>query len=127
MAVGHPAVEDMMPWIFLFVSLIGAWLTYNTYRPVYAGARRAAISFFTGWLTGELALHHIAWQAVMTLVFMWAGALHAWPGRIGLLVTVVSWAALLRCYGRSRDAEAAVERALRDVLGTDYIDHVDAE
>ena len=71
-----------MPWLFFFVSLIGAWLTYNAYQPIYAGARRAAFSFFAGWLTTELALHHIAWQAVMTLVFLRAGALHAWPGRL---------------------------------------------
>lgn len=116
-----------MSWLFLFVSGIGAWLTYNAYRPVYAGARRAAISFFSGWLTTELALHHIAWQAVMTLVFMRAGALHAWPGRLGLLITIVSWIALLRCYLRSRDAEVVVEQALRSGLGPDYHDKIAPE
>ena len=109
-----------MPWLFLFVSLIGAWLPYNAYRPVYAGTRRAASSFFTGWLTTELALHHIAWQAVMTLIFMRAGALHAWPGRLGLLITLVSWVGLWRCYLRGRDAEVVVEQALRAGLGPDY-------
>ena len=64
-----------MPWLFLFVSLIGAWLTYNVYRPMFAPSRRAALSFFAGWLTAELALHHIAWQAVATVLFVWAGAL----------------------------------------------------
>jgi acetyl esterase/lipase len=113
-------LEETMPWLFLFVCLIGAWLTYNTYRPVYAGPRRAAISFFTGWLTTELALHHIAWQAVMTLVFIRAGALHAWPGWLGLLVTIVSWTGLWRCYARSREAEGAVEQALRAGLGPEY-------
>jgi acetyl esterase/lipase len=109
-----------MPWLFLFVCLIGAWLTYNAYRPVYAGARRAAISFFTGWLTTELALHHIAWQAVMTLVFIRAGALHAWPGRLGLFITFGSWIGLWRCYARGREAEVVVEHALRAELGPDY-------
>jgi acetyl esterase/lipase len=109
-----------MPWLFLLVSLIGAWLTYNAYQPIYAPARRAAVSFFTGWLTTELALHHIAWQAVMTLVFMRTGALHAWPGRLGLLITCASWIGLWRCYARGRDAEVVVEQALRTGLGPDY-------
>jgi acetyl esterase/lipase len=113
-----------MPWLFFFVSLIGAWLTYNAYQPIYAGARRAAFSFFAGWLTTELALHHIAWQAVMTLVFLRAGALHAWPGRLGLLMTLISWIGLWRCYARGRDAEVVVEQALRAGLGLDYREQI---
>lgn len=109
-----------MPWLFLCVSLVGAWFTYNAYRPIYAPARRAAVSFFAGWLTAELALHHIAWQVLATLLFIWAGALHAWPGALGLLITIVSWFGLWRCYVRAREAEAVVERALRDALSVDY-------
>jgi len=109
-----------MPWLFLLVSLVGAWFTYNAYQPRYAPQRIAAISFFAGWLTTELALHHIAWQALATLLFMRLGALHAWPGVLGLLITVGSWIGLWRCYGRARDAEGVVERALAGVLGTDY-------
>jgi acetyl esterase/lipase len=109
-----------MPWLFLFVSLVGAWFTYNGYRPAYAPSRRAFVSFFAGWLTTELALHHIAWQALFTLGFVWAGALRGWPGWLGLGVTVVSWAGLARCYWRARDAETAVETALTEGLGADY-------
>ncbi|HXQ22448.1 MAG TPA: alpha/beta hydrolase [Candidatus Acidoferrales bacterium] len=113
-----------MPWVFLLVSLVGAWLTYNVYQPIYAPPRRAAISFFAGWLTGELALHHIAWQALATLLFIRAGALHAWPGTLGLLVTLASWVGLWRGYQRSRDAETVMERALCAALGSDYRDHI---
>jgi len=109
-----------MSWLFLLVSLVGAWLTYNTFRPTYAPPRRAAISFFAGWLTSELALHHIAWQVLATLVFARWGALHAWPGKLGLLVTLASWVGLWRCYWRASQAEAVVERALRAGLGDDY-------
>ena len=109
-----------MPWLFLGVSLIGAWLAYNAYNPTYAPPRRAAISFFAGWLTSELALHHIAWQALATLLFISAGALRAWPGKLGLLVAIVSWVALWRCYWGSRDAEGVVEGALGAALGPDY-------
>jgi acetyl esterase/lipase len=109
-----------MSWLFLLLSLVGAWLTYNTYHPIYAPPRRAAFSFFTGWLTAELALHHLMVQAVVTLLFIRAGALHAWPGKLGLLITLGSWVGLSRCYWRGRDATPAVERALSDALGADY-------
>jgi len=109
-----------MSWPFLLLSLVGAWLTYNTYQPIYAPPRRAAFSFFAGWLTAELALHHLAVQAVVTLLFIRAGALHAWPGKLGLLITIVSWIGLWRCYWRGRDAAPAVERAVSEALGADY-------
>jgi acetyl esterase/lipase len=113
-----------MPWVFLLVSLVGAWLTYNAYRPMFAPSRRAALSFFAGWLTTELALHHIAWQALMTLLFIWFGALRAWPGMLGLAVTIGSWIGLGRCYWRAYEAEGVVERALREGLGADYRDTI---
>jgi acetyl esterase/lipase len=46
--------------------------------------------------------------------------LHAWPGILGLLITLISWAGLWRCYGGAREAEAVVEEALRGGLGADY-------
>jgi acetyl esterase/lipase len=116
-----------MPWLFLALSLVGAWFTYNAYRPVYAPMRRAAFSFMAGWLTTELALHHIAWQIAMTLLFAWAGALGAWPGQIGLMISIVSWVGLWRCYWRAREAEGLVEGALQNGLGAGYRDEIDAE
>jgi acetyl esterase/lipase len=103
-----------MPWMFLLLSLVGAWLTYNTYFPIYTPPRRAVAAFFTGWLTAELALHHIAGQAVVTLLFISGGALRAWPGVLGLLITLASWAALWRCYQRSWEAGTTMARALSD-------------
>jgi acetyl esterase/lipase len=112
------------PWLFLVVSLVGAWFTYNTYRPIHWPATAAAVSFFAGWLTSELALHHVAWQIAFTAAFVWAGALGAWPGRLGLAITVVSWAALMRCYFRAREAEVAVDGALVQALGERYTDAI---
>jgi len=107
-------------WLFLAVSLWGAWFTFNAYRPMATHRYLSIVSFFAGWLTAELALHHIAWQAVATLGFVWAGALDAWPGRVGLAITLVSWAGLAGCLRSARTAEAVVERALRAALGDDY-------
>jgi len=90
-----------------------------------AGAsRRGVVSFFAGWLTGELALHHLAWQAGMTLVFAWAGALRAWPGWIGLAITLLSWCGLACCLVVARRAEAVLEQALALGLGPRYAEEI---
>ncbi len=109
-----------MPWLFLLVALVGAWFTWNAYRPVYAPAQVAVLSFFAGWLTTELAVHHIAWQLLATVAFVWMGGLAAWPGWVALAISVVSWGMLWRLLGGSRGAEAAVEQALVTGFGADY-------
>lgn len=117
----------MVSWAFLAVSLWGAWFTWNAYRPIYRPAPLATLSFFAGWLTTELAVHHIAWQLAATFVFAWAGAFLDWPGRIGFLVTVASWAALYRCQARAREAADVMEEALVAAFGPGYRDEVPAE
>jgi acetyl esterase/lipase len=118
------ALEPWIPVLFLVVALVGAWFTFNAYRPIHWPAPLALVSFFAGWLTAELALHHLAWQIAMTAVFVWLGALSAWPGRLALVITVVSWVGLVRCYLRAREAETAVEQALATALGPDYVEHI---
>lgn len=113
-----------MNWLFLLVSLVGAWFTYNAFYPAYAPSRRAAVSFFAGWLTSELALHHIAWQALATAGFLALGGLRGVPGVLGLLITFVSWWGLWRCFWRADEAEGVVEGALQGALGRDYRDRI---
>jgi acetyl esterase/lipase len=107
-------------WLFLLLSLCGAWLTWNVFRPTYAPGRRAVLSFVTGWLTSELALHHTAFQLLVTLCFAAAGAFGKTPGRVGLLISLVSWTALVLDYLRGERAAAAIEGALAAGLGHDY-------
>jgi acetyl esterase/lipase len=111
---------NVVSWLFLAVSCVGAGFTYNAFRPMRGTSRRAFLSFVAGWLTTELALHHIAWQALAVVVFVWAGALEAWPGVLGLAITLVSWAMLVRCWWIAHEAEAAVEQGLRAGLGDAY-------
>ena len=110
----------MISGIFLLVSLLGAWLTFNVYRPHYATGRRAVLSFFTGWLTGELALHHIAFQMVATLFFVWQGALDHTAGRVALWISMASWMGLAVAYFQGWSAERAIETALGEALGREY-------
>ena len=86
-------------WLFLVASIVGAWFTFNAHRPMPRRRHRAVLSFFAGWLTAELAIHHVVWQAVMTAVFVRAETLHAWPEVVELGIMLGSWVKLARCYG----------------------------
>jgi len=83
-----------VPVAFLAVSLVGALFTLHAFVPVRHVPILFIPSFFGSWLTVELAAHHVAWQAVATGAFVWLGALGAWPGWLGLGITLVSWAGL---------------------------------
>jgi acetyl esterase/lipase len=114
-----------MSWLFLAVSLWGAWFTWNALRPSWDSPRFAVVSFAAGWLTTELALHHVAWQLVATLGFGVLGAFGDWPGRLGLLITVLSWGGLLATQRQAHAAEQVLERALVASLGPEYRQQID--
>lgn len=116
----------MAAWIYLFVSLVGAWFTWNAHFP-RRSASLGVPSFFAGWLTAELATHHIAWQALATLVFARRGALRRWPGKAGLLVTLASWVGLGAIVATSRRAKDVVEDAVSGALGPDFRDEITGE
>jgi acetyl esterase/lipase len=109
-----------MSILLLLFGLAAAAFTLNVYRPLEGGSRRGAVSFLAGWLTGELALHHVAWQAAAVLGLVAMGGLHRLPGRIGLVLCLFAWGGLVAFYLRSRDAEHIVEEALERALGKDY-------
>ena len=67
-----------MPVLLLFFGLAAAAFTWNVYRPMGGGSRRGVLSFLAGWLTGELALHHIAWQVLVVGLLVAVGALRSW-------------------------------------------------
>jgi acetyl esterase/lipase len=109
------------PWLFFAVTLVGALFTFNAYlpRPPH-GSWLSVPSFFAGWLTSELVPHHFAWQLAATGFFVWMGALDAWPGWVGLGVTLASWVALLAMVPVARRSEHLLEQALVDGLGQSY-------
>jgi acetyl esterase/lipase len=111
---------EIVSWTFLAVTLIGAGFTFNAYFPRRTQSLLIVPSFFAGWLTSELAAHHFAWQLVATVVFVSAGALSAWPGWVGLAITLASWVALLAIVPLANRSERIVEDALVEALGPDY-------
>jgi acetyl esterase/lipase len=112
----------MFPWAFLAVSLVGAWFTFNAFFPQLRRGVMTVPSFFAGWLTSELAAHHILWQGVATGAFVWAGALDAWPGWLGLAISVVSWVGLIFLMLEAHSQSSQLETALVDGLGDGYRD-----
>jgi acetyl esterase/lipase len=109
-----------MPTLFLVAALLGALLTLNAYFPNRSLPRLSAVSFFFGWLTSELALHHVLWEVGATLVFIHLGALTAWPGYVGLAVAFANWSALLYDWGTGWRSRDAVRAGLDEALGPDW-------
>jgi acetyl esterase/lipase len=114
------------PSWFVVVSVIGLAFTLNALKPVRRPVFLVGFSFFSAWLTTELALFHLAWQIAVTAVFVNAGALGSWAGRIGLALTCLSWVGLAWMVVVALRTGAVMDTALRDALAGGYDDH-DAE
>jgi acetyl esterase/lipase len=103
-------------WLFLGVSLWGAAFTGVA---LVRGKHLHILTFFyfmAAWLTGELALHHLAWQVLAAAGFVAAGALESVPGRVGAAVTLASWAGLLVLWRRAHPLGHQVKTALAEQL-----------
>ncbi|NUQ78219.1 MAG: alpha/beta hydrolase [Polyangiaceae bacterium] len=113
--------------LFLVLSLLGAGFVINAYHPLVKRGPLSVSTFFAGWLTAELPLQHVAWHVAVTGVFVWLGALGAWPGFLGLAITVGSCIALIRLFAGARRAHEVMERALCEALGNDYTTRIAPE
>lgn len=114
-----------MPELFLAVSVIGALATSMAVFRVRHPAILGFPIMMTGWLVGEYALFHLAWQVVATAAFVGLGALDEPAGVAGLVVTVASWIGLIFAWRVSRRAWPTAEAALRVGLGDDYLERLD--
>lgn len=107
-------------WWLLLASVWCAWFTWNAFRPI-RGVRELIVgSFLVGWWTSELPLHQLAWQVFGAFVLVQLGALHDWPGVLGLAISVVSWAALIFLAITATRSGEIFERALSKDLGEQY-------
>ena len=104
--------EAAVAWSFLGVSLVGAVFTLNAFMPVRRIPALFVPSFFGSWLTAELALHHLVWQSLATVLFVEFGALSTWPGRVGMGITVASWLGLLLLFNDGRKTRDTFDQAL---------------
>ncbi len=111
MFLGVPTIA----WAFLGVSLVGALFTANAFIPVRRVPALFMPSFFGSWLTAELAMHHVLWQSIASLVFVEFGALAAWPGWAALIITFGSWLGLLVLFADGNRAQKTFDTALEGV------------
>ena len=107
--------QHALGWAFLLVSINGAAYTLTAYRPPRRNRALFGWSFFASWITIELAPYHLLWQIVATGLFSGGGALRTRPGRVGLAVTLASWAGLAASIRRSVAARHEIRAALRDL------------
>lgn len=113
-----------MPTAFLVVSILGALLTVNAYRPLVQRGPLSVFAFFAGWLASELPFHRLALQVVVAAFFVWQGALDAWQGWVALALLAASWVAHWYLVGEANAARDVAEAALVEALGGDYRDRI---
>ena len=106
-------------WYLVF-AIVSLACTAVAMRPPHRPAGLMAATFFTAWLTTELALWIIFWQIVITAAFVAFGALDSWPGWLGLALTVVSCAGLARIVRDARATGRIFATALDDGLGAGW-------
>jgi acetyl esterase/lipase len=103
----------------LAVSVIGALFTVLA----LAAPRRPAVLsfpfFMAGWVAGELAFFHIAWQAAATIGFVALGGLDGPAGWAALAVTLASWIGLLAAARSQRDTERVLAGAMDEIIDID--------
>ena len=116
--IDRPAVTSnscLMGWIYLAVSINGAAYTLTAFRPPKRSRVLYGWSFFASWVTIELAPFHLLWQVIATVFFASRGALRTRPGKVGLVVTLASWAGLAVSIRRSYGARHEIRNALREL------------
>ena len=85
--------------------LIGALCATHAFLATFRGRPPFAMAWFlAGWLTGELALFHLGWQAVVVASAVSAGALDAPIGQVGLVLMGLSAVGLLLAHHRAGQA-----------------------
>jgi acetyl esterase/lipase len=101
-----------VPALFLAVAFVELLLVVNAWWPRRRWVWLGWLSFIAGLLTAELPLFHLAVQIGLCVYFVYAAALGAWQGVVGLLVTLVAGGLLVRSLLQARQAAEAVRAAL---------------
>ncbi|MEZ5180492.1 MAG: hypothetical protein R2702_01210 [Acidimicrobiales bacterium] len=109
---------DQVAQAYLASAALGALNTANAVRPLSRKGRASVLAFFPGWLTSELPLHAIGWQALASAAFVRGGALRRPKGWLALGLSLGSWAALAKVWKDSTRAGEVYAGALREGSAT---------
>lgn len=102
----------MAGWLFLGFAALALAFAASAWLPARRLGGFVMVYMMSGWLTGELALQHLAWQALATLGFAVAGAFESAPGVAGLALLFASWGLLLASHLRGVHAAHETRAAL---------------
>jgi acetyl esterase/lipase len=111
-----------VPEWYFWLSIVGAFGTCCALLRVKHLFFLMPLYFFIAWLTGELAIFHIAWQMAASMLFIAAGALQSGYGYAGLVISALSWAGLYYFHRQGKVSSVVFEQALREGLGQNYRD-----
>ena len=100
---------------FQISSVIFAILTLNAIRPI-----RETMSFFSSWVTMELAPHILAANLILLAIFAKTGSIDGARGMIGLIGEAITITGLVFLIVQSQRVRGISERSLREGLGADY-------
>ncbi|MBX3182593.1 MAG: alpha/beta hydrolase [Polyangiaceae bacterium] len=100
------------PLALLVLGALSLLFSLNARFPSGRFGVLSLVSFFAGWLTTELALHHVALQAALALGLMLFGALGAPLGWLGLGLLAISFVILTKLHGRAQLAAQVLDDAL---------------
>lgn len=87
-----------MIFVLLVFTVLSVALSYNVLRPLYRHPKWIVPSFLLGWLTGELALHVVAFQLIVIFFMAWGGIITGFWGALALVACVISWMTLAYHY-----------------------------
>jgi acetyl esterase/lipase len=118
------ATVSISSW-YLLVAIVGLLFTLVALWPPRRPQWLSGVTFFAAWLTTELAVLHLTWQLVATVVFVAFGALDSWLGWLGLACTLVSWSGLFMLVTGARRTSRAFAGALDRDLGAGWGDALD--
>ena len=112
-------------WVFLCLAIAGAAMTTTALVRADRLGFGNMLWFLSGWLTSELALFHVLLSAIVMTAFALASdALHSWPGRLAVVLVLLSWTGLLVAQWRAQPTRRVLEEALQSALGRDYRERI---
>lgn len=104
-----------LPIFYLALAILGLAFSAMTLFRVRLHPHLTIPTFVVGWLRGELALHAIAFEGLVTLGFWSLGTFDARPGQVGLGLTFVSWGLLVAAHLRGMRAGREISAALASI------------
>jgi acetyl esterase/lipase len=106
--------------LYLAATAAGALNTANAIKPFARRGPLSVHSFAPGWLTSELPLPTLGWQALATAGFAAAGGIRGWRGKLGLALSAASWGGLVYLERAGHRSGDVLEAALVEAFGDGY-------